>query len=284
MATANSLPLLRSLLFVPGSRADRFSKAHGAGADAICIDLEDAVLPSDKGLARQAVIDYLNNGARVSDVVIRVNHLLSDTGVADIKAIVANNRHPAAIMLPKTANSEEVAVADELLSGTGIALIGLLETVSGVQNAAAIACASERVEALMFGGADYSAEIGCAFGYQPLLLARMQLCQAKAAKAIQLIDVPHINMQDLEQCYQETMQVKDLGFTAKSAIHPKQLDAIHNAFTPSKEEISDAKAIVDAVTSDDAGVLVVNGRMIDRPIILSAKRTMALAKAAGVDE
>ncbi|TKB43262.1 HpcH/HpaI aldolase/citrate lyase family protein [Thalassotalea mangrovi] len=278
-----SLPLLRSLLFVPGSRPERFEKALLSGADMTCIDLEDAVLPEDKTSARQSVRDYLSETEHADKVVIRVNPSLSTEGQADIAALLTAGQHPRAIMLPKASSAEEIAAVCQQLNQTDIRLIALLETVQGVQQAAAIGQASDRVDALMFGGADYSADIGCEFSYEPLLLARMQLVQAKASqpRQMQLIDVPHIDLTELEHCFADTSKVKALGFTGKAAIHPKQLTAIHKAFTPTEKEIANAKAIIDAVPSDNAGVVVVNGRMVDRPIILAARRTLALAAIAG---
>ncbi|TRX55067.1 HpcH/HpaI aldolase/citrate lyase family protein [Thalassomonas sp. M1454] len=272
-----SLPIIRSLLFVPGSRPERFAKAAGAGADIICIDLEDAVLPADKATARQAVVNYLKDNNKL---VVRINHIASSDGIDDLTAMLNAENTPLAIMLPKTASADEIELVVSKIANTEIKIIALLESVAGVQNAAAIALADDRVEALMFGGADYSAEIGAEFSYEPLLLARSQLVQAKAAKSIQLIDVPHIDIKNIDELSQETSKVKALGFTGKAAIHPIQLDAIHQAFSPTNEEIEQAQSILASVTSIDAGVVVVNGRMIDRPIIVAAQRTMALANVA----
>jgi len=277
------IPWLRSLLFVPGSRPERFDKALLSGADMICIDLEDAVLPDDKAEARQAVLNYLSETENADKVIIRINPSLTTEGQADIEALLTAGKHPRAIMLPKASSAEEVAAVGQQLNKSTMRLIALLETVQGVQQAAAIGQASDRVDALMFGGADYSADIGCEFSYEPLLLARMQLVQAKASQSrqIQLIDVPHIDLTDIDDCSAESSKVKALGFTGKAAIHPKQLPAIHDAFTPTDKAIANAQAIVDAVPSDDAGVVVVNGRMVDRPIILAARRTLELAEVAG---
>ncbi|WNC72129.1 CoA ester lyase [Thalassotalea psychrophila] len=270
------LPMLRSLLFVPGSRPDRFEKAANAGSDIICIDLEDAVMPADKAQARASVVKYL---ATNNNVVVRINHILTATGIDDLTALINAENSPMAIMLPKTSCPTEIDQAVAIIGTKNIEIIALLESVAGVNNSQLIA-ACDQVSALMFGGADYSAEIGAEFSYEPLLLARSQLVQAKAVKAIQLIDVPHIDIKQLDDLQHETAKVKALGFTAKAAIHPCQLDAIHQEFTPSELEVHNAEEIVSQIDNEDAGVLVINGRMIDRPIILAAKRTIALAQAA----
>lgn len=266
--------LIRSLLFVPGSKSERFDKALNAGADLICIDLEDAVLPSDKTSARASVVDYLK--AVQSPVCVRMNPLSTELGQADLQALV--EAQPAFVMLAKCESSIEVQKVASVLCDTEI--IGLIETPTGLAKAKDIASASEQVTALMFGGADMSAELGCDFAYEPLLFVRSQLVLACASAKVELIDVPFINIKDESGLIQETQKIKALGFTAKAAIHPCQIAGIHQAFSPSSQQISHAKQVLEAVDGvEDAGVIVVNGRMIDRPIILASKRILALAEA-----
>ena len=262
-------------MFVPGSRPDRFEKAAAAGADLICIDLEDAVLPSDKDSARQAVVEFVKNNDL--PVCVRVNPVDTMTGKADLSALA--DVKPAFVMLAKCASAEQVTVADQIL-GKQSQIIGLIETPQGLDNATDIGLASERLIALMFGGADMSAELGCDFAYEPLLFVRSQLVFAAAKAGVDLIDVPFVDIKNEAGLAEETKKIKALGFTAKAAIHPCQLAGIHQAFTPTQDQIARAQAVVDAVDGPDAGVVVVNGRMVDRPIILAAQRTLALAEKA----
>jgi citrate lyase beta subunit len=155
-------------------------------------------------------------------------------------------------------------------------LIALIETPTGLENAKEIA-RCQRVDALMFGGADMSAELRCQFAYEPLLFVRSQLVIAAASAGINLIDVPFINLKDNLGLIEETQKVQALGFTGKAAIHPNQVHTIHQAFAPTKAQVEYAQAVVDAVDSPDAGVVVVNGRMIDRPIILASEKVLQLA-------
>jgi citrate lyase subunit beta/citryl-CoA lyase/(S)-citramalyl-CoA lyase len=130
----------------------------------------------------------------------------------------------------------------------------------------------------MFGGADMSAELGCEFSYEPLLHVRSQLVFAAAKAKVGLIDVPYVNIKDEAGMTEETNKVKALGFTAKAAIHPCQIDAIHQAFRPTPAQVEYAQNVMAALDSPDAGVVVVNGRMVDRPIILASQRILALAE------
>ncbi len=267
--------LLRSLLFVPGSKPERFSKAIAAGADMVCIDLEDAVLPEDKDIARKAVVDFIKQ----SDVKIcvRINPIDSWLGQADVAALSKVN--PDFIMLAKCSSEQDIHQAVDAFQG-GTKLIGLIETIDGLNNAEQIASASDRVAALMFGGADMAAELRCDFSYQPLLFARSQLVMAAAKAKIDLIDVPFVDIKNDQGLGEETRQVRALGFTGKAAIHPNQIASIHQAFTPDADQVAYARAVMEAVDGPDAGVVVVNGRMVDRPIILASQRILALADAA----
>lgn len=269
--------VIRSLLFVPGSKPGRFEKALNAGADLVCIDLEDAVLPSDKLTAREAVINAVRHFGR--QLCVRVNPLSSPLGVDDLLSLA--KVQPQFVMLAKCDSVEHIDRACELLENTETRIIALIETIEGLAQAANIAARSDRVTALMFGGADLSAELRCDFTYEPLLHVRSQLVLAAASAGKDLIDVPFVNIKDDAGLLAETQKIKALGFTAKAAIHPCQINTIHRAFCPTDAQIEKARAIQNAVNGqDDAGVVVVNGQMVDRPIILAAKRTLQLASAA----
>jgi len=266
---------IRSLLFVPGSRPERFSKALNAGADMICIDLEDAVLPSDKTSARMSVIDFIENCERVDEVCVRINPVDTDTGKADLKALSTVNF--AAVMIAKCGSAGDVNQVESAFKNS-INIIPLIESIQGLDNASQVASASKQVKALMFGGADMSAELHCEFSYEALLFVRSQLVLAAARENISLIDVPYVDINNESGLICESEKVRALGFSAKAAIHPRQIDAIHAAFTPTKEQIDYAEAVLEAVDNPDAGAVVVQGKMVDRPIILASQRIVALAK------
>lgn len=266
---------IRSLLFVPGSRPERFSKALNAGADMICIDLEDAVLPSDKKSARMSVIDFIANCERADEVCVRINPVDTDNGKADLKALSTVNF--AAVMIAKCSSANDVNQVETTLTNS-IDIIPLIESIQGLDNASQIASASKQVRAMMFGGADMSAELRCEFSYEALLFVRSQLVLAAARENIALIDVPYVDINNESGLMNESEKVRALGFCAKAAIHPRQIDAIHGAFSPTKVQIDYAEAVLEAVDNPDAGAVVVQGKMVDRPIILASQRIVALAK------
>lgn len=270
------MTIIRSLLFVPGSKPERFQKALNANSDLMCIDLEDAVLPQDKLSARQAVVDFIRAGYR--NVCVRLNPLTTALGKEDLDAIAMVK--PAFIMVAKCESTDEIATASQAFKNSDTQFIALIETPKGLENAYDIACASNDLRALMFGGADMSAELRCEFSYEPLLFVRSQLVIAAAKANVDLIDVPYIDIKDEQGLITETQKIKALGFTAKAAIHPNQIKPIHETFMPSEQQVEYANAVLSAVDGkEDAGVVVVNGRMVDRPIILASKRVLQLAQA-----
>tara|TARA_R110000744_G_scaffold74005_6_gene147988 strand:- start:875 stop:1705 length:831 start_codon:yes stop_codon:yes gene_type:complete len=269
--------ILRSLLFVPGSRPERFEKALGAGADLVCIDLEDAVLPDDKDSARDAVLACVQ---KTPTLCVRINPVGTQTGEKDLKAFANAPIAPDAVMLAKCESAEDVQQAQRVIGKGNTRFIPLIETLEGLENAYQIASASDQVEHIMFGGADMAAELRCEFSYQPLLFVRSQLVIAAAKANVGLIDVPYVDIKNEAALMDETNQVKALGFSAKAAIHPCQINVIHQAFMPSAEQVAYAQQVMAAVDGPDAGVVVVNNKMVDRPIILACQRTLALVKNA----
>lgn len=265
--------LLRSLLFVPGSMPQRFDKAKAAGADLVCIDLEDAVLPEDKDNARKQVVEYLSGNKE--GVCVRINAIDSLLGEADVAALAKVN--PDYVLLAKCESVEDIKKAAGAFKGK-TKVIAVIETLLGLENADHIATASEKVVGLMFGGADMAAELGCDFDFQPLLLARSQLVMAAAKAKIEVIDVPFVDFKNEQGLLEETLKVKSLGFTGKAVIHPVQVSVVHQGFMPTDKQLAYAQAVVDAVDGPDAGVVVVDGKMVDRPIILASYRMLARAK------
>lgn len=270
--TGETVMTLRSLLFVPGSRPDRFHKALASGADLVCIDFEDAVLPESKVEARSRVVDWLGEQRELSQLCVRVNPPLGELGTQDVAAL-AEVEGLAWIMLPKVSAEREVRQVAERLPGVGI--IALIESPAGVLRAPAIATADPALRAIMFGGADFCAEMGCDMAWEPLLAARGQLALVAGAAGLKLIDVPFMDVKDAEGLETETRAVLSLGFSAKAAIHPKQVPVINRVFSPTEEQIAWARSVIDAVKDDENAAGVVNGKFVDRPIILRARHVLS---------
>ncbi|WP_163930588.1 CoA ester lyase [Paraferrimonas sp. SM1919] len=271
------MALIRSLLFVPGNRPQRFAKAYNAGSDLICIDLEDAVPLADKNQAREQVQAYIENQR---DICVRINPLDSEEGLRDLEALA--KAPPTVIMLAKCQSAQQVEQANRALAATDCQIIPLIESIAGLENAKDIA-SCDNLKAMMFGGADMASELRCAFSYEPLLMVRSQLVLAAAKYNIDLIDVPFIDVKDEQGLLEETRKVRALGFTGKAAIHPKQLAGIHQGFLPSVKQLEFANEVIAAFEKSQSSVLVIDGKMIDKPIIEACQRHLALAQAAAKD-
>jgi citrate lyase beta subunit len=273
----------RSMLFVPGDRPERFDKAAASGADAICIDLEDAVVAARKALARDALLAFLRRRQAQVFVCVRINSLRSAEGLRDLLALFDAPRADA-VVLPKTQGADELRLASEVCGGAGRQQwIALIESPAGLLQAPAIAANAPDLAALMFGGADFSAEIGSSFEWEALALARQTLVHAAALSRLPVIDVPYLDIQDAHGLRTETRRVASLGFTCKAAIHPSQVPVIQESFTPTPAQLARAKRIVEASQSSGAGgVITVDGTMVDGPVLASARRTLGRAPSGGV--
>jgi len=258
-----------ALLFVPGDRPDRFAKAAGSGADAVIVDLEDAVATERKAAARQAVRAAFDGGLRA---YVRINSVADPDGVADLAALAGSDT--LGVMLPKTANAREVEVVVRSMR-PGTAVIALIESLIGMRNIETIAGAPG-VSALAFGAYDFSSELGA----QPLpeVLApwRSRLVfEARAAK-VASFDAPFAGLHDDAAMAVEARRAADFGFDGKLAVHPRQVPIIQNAFRPTADEIARAQAIVGG---NSGGATAVDGEMIDGPLLNAARRILARASA-----
>ncbi|KAA0677257.1 CoA ester lyase [Roseomonas genomospecies 6] len=277
----------RSYLFVPGARPDRFAKALAAGADAVIIDLEDAVAPADKDGARAAVCAFLRERPTESGpaVFVRTNSLRSRTGLLDILALTDGGAPGwAGILLPKVDGAEDVRLAAGLLDEQGLpgTLGALIESAAGLENVMAIAAASPRLSFLMFGGADLSGELRVPLEWEPLLFARSRVVHAASRFGLDALDMPWIALDDEEGYRRELARSVLHGFTARSAIHPKQIAAIHDAYTPSPEAVVQAGRVLAAFEAAGGGVCTLDGKLVERPLVQGSHRILALARRAGM--
>lgn len=267
--------LRRSLLFVPGSRPDRFAKALGAGADSICIDLEDAVPPGGKDQARAAALDWIGQAEPAgTEIVLRINAPDSAEGRADLEALAAARRQPDAVMVPKTNAPADLAP----LEGAG-PVIPIIETAAGLRQAWAIAAAPD-VAAILFGAVDLAADLGCAPEWEPLLGARHRLVMAAACARVGLYDVPAVDVRDLDGLTETTRRAKALGFTGRACIHPGQVAPVNTVFTPDEDEAERARRVVEAFDAAGGGAALLDGKLIEKPVALAARRTLDAARAA----
>jgi (S)-citramalyl-CoA lyase len=269
----------RSWLFTPATKPDRFNRAAGAGADALIIDLEDAVAPADKASARQAALDWLAAPGTSDGVLraVRINQPGTPWGLEDLLGLVRSAAKPDVVVVPKTESADVLRLVDRLFveAGKEIQLVALIESARGVAEAASIAQATPRLGALFFGAADHAADLGAECAWEPMLHARSSVINAAALAGLATIDSPFFAIADDDGLRRETAAVVRLGFTAKAAIHPRQVAAINEALTPSAEQVAEARLILE---ENAKGVGVVGGRMIDEAVARKARRTLAAAR------
>jgi citrate lyase subunit beta/citryl-CoA lyase/(S)-citramalyl-CoA lyase len=269
--------MIRSLLFVPGARPERFAKACEAGADAVCIDLEDAVPRGEKAGARAAVIDYLANKQQHPRVGLRINRIGSEFGVADLGALAASAAKPAFVMVPKVESAEELGVGSDALGAPK--LWPVIESALGMHRAWDIAGA-RGVEGVLFGGADYSADIGAALDWEPMLFARSMLVNACAGAGVELLDVPYLDVNDDVGLTETTRRARAVGFTGRACIHPGQVVGVNAVFTPSAAEIAHARRVLGAFEDARGAATLLDGKLIELPVIRAARRALAAAGEA----
>ncbi len=271
----------RSFIFSPGLRPDMFPKALACGTDIVCVELEDGIAPKDKQQARQHALALFATPQADDGVerIVRINCLRSAFGLADVQAVLGTPTPPAGLLLPNVVSPDEITWLDDLLTERGhdTRLHIIIETNAALESAHEIARASARIEALFFGGVDMAAELRCRNAWEPLLYARSRVVHAAAATGIDVIDVPYLDLDDLSGMEREACLAKELGFSGKGAIHPKQIPILNQVFTPSESEIAHAQKILHAFEAADTGLVVVDGKLIEKPVIREMRRVLSIA-------
>ena len=266
---------LRSLLFVPGDSPRKLAKAVEAPADALIVDWEDAVADHNKELARTSTLDALPALlAHKMAVFVRLNAGDKETAVADCRTL----RQCAAdgVVVPKCETARDV---EDLLGELpeAMAIVPLIESPTGLLQAARIADCSNRVPALMFGAEDYTAkaQILRTAGEPEVLFARSGVVNAARAMRKEVFDSPLMQYRDLEAVRQAAWRSRRLGFSGQAAIHPAQVEVINEVFLPSQEEMEAAQAIVHRYEEHRGGVYGVAGSLEDHPTVRRALRLIA---------
>ena len=285
----------RSMLFLPGNTPNIIQNAEILGADAVILDLEDAVAPTEKDSARILVRNAMRYmGFGKCEVIVRINSIDTDFWRRDLDAIIPQK--PGLIMPPKTATAEDVKTVDayitELEEKLGmekntVGLIPLIETALGVENAFQIASASKRVKAIFLGGEDLTADLHCKRTKEgnEINYARTRLVCAARAAGVEVYDTPFTDVNDDEGIYTDAQYAKSLGFTGKSAISPRHVKAINEVFSPSLKDIDYAYEVMEAIRigkEQGKGAVALRGKMIDAPIVARAQQTIEMAVELGL--
>lgn len=271
----------RCVLFVPGSRPERFAKAIASGADQVVLDLEDAVGPADKDSARASVLQFLERCRTDIPGVecgLRINPPATAEGARDLRSLAEIAVDPDFVMIPKVESAADIRIVDGVLAGREARLVPLIESPRGLLAAEAIASASARVSALMFGGYDYAMALRGRPCWDSFLAARSRLAIVAAASGVGFIDVPHLAVDDPAALAEETDRVIALGATAKAAIHPAQVAIIQARFLPTAAQLEWARRVIEALEGRAGEAVAVDGKLVDRPIELAARQAMALGQ------
>ena len=271
----------RSLLFVPALRPDRFYKALESGADIVCVDMEDATPRDRKDEGRALALPLFKNITHPNvEWMARINSLSTADGLKDLTAIIDSDAPPPSIMVPKVRSAEEIQLLDQLLIGRAGAIryCIIIETNQGLERVMDIARASPRIDSMIMGGVDLSADLRCAKEWEPLLYARSRIVHAAASAGIDLLDVPFLNLDDEAGLREETIRAAKLGSTGKASIHPKQIAIINEVFSPSAEVIAKAKKVCAAFENEKSGLVVIDGELIELPVVRTSYRILAIAE------
>ncbi len=287
---------LRSLLYVPGNSPSMVQNCMVLGADAVILDLEDAVALTEKDAARSLVrhaletLDFMG-----TTVFVRVNGADTPFFEEDIRAIVP--ARPDGIRLPKTDGADDVLRADALMTRIereaglpegSVVIQAMVETARSLLHAYDVASASPRVSGISIGGQDFAADLGIRRTRDggELLYARAAIVTAAKAAGVDAFDTVFTNVNDCDGLFADAAAAANMGFSGKAAIHPSQVAVIHRAFRPEEKEVRKAARVVRAAREAEergVGVIAVDGRMVDAPVVAQARRTIELARIAGME-
>jgi citrate lyase subunit beta / citryl-CoA lyase len=273
-AAQRPLEALRSMMFTPGNRPDLVAKAIRSGTDAVIVDLEDAVAPDKKVAARRVLGEWLAS-ARTT-VVVRINSIDSpwfrdDLALCALPAV-------SAVMLPKAERAQDLAAVSE--SAPGKPLLPLIETAAGFDGMRSVAQASH-VERLVFGSIDFQLDLGISGEGDELLYFRSQIVLAsRLANLAAPVDGVSTSIDDMQALQGDAERARRLGFGAKLCIHPGQVDIVNRSFSPSEVEVLWAQHVLDAAARSNGAAVAVDGKMVDRPVILRAQALLDMRRTA----
>ena len=262
---------LKSWLFTPGTKSDHFDRAAESHADALIIDLEDAVAPESKIEAREAALLYLvGTSAGRLPCALRINTPTTRVGLDDLQALLISAANPDYLIVPKCGSSALIGLVQTLLreAGKSTEVIALIETARGVAALDEIVGGDIKPAALLFGAADMAADLGAETAWEPLLWIRSRIVQAAATAEIAVLDSPYFDIANADALMHETKASASLGFHGKCAIHPAQIATINEVLTPTAEEVAKARQIL---LVNQQGVGSVDHQMVDEAVARKAR-------------
>jgi citrate lyase subunit beta/citryl-CoA lyase len=285
--------LRRTMLYVPGNNPGMLRDAHIYGSDSIMFDLEDSVSLAEKDAARSLVYNALTHiDYAGKETVVRVNALNTEFGREDFKAMVA--ARPDLIRLPKAETAQDVITVDQLLTEleahyglphNSIGLMAAVESALGLINAYQIAAASPRMVGIAIGAEDFVTDLKTSRSVtgEELLVARSMLVYAARAAGIAALDTVYSDVNNEDGFRKEVALIKQLGFDGKSVINPRQIEPTHEIYTPGEKELLHAQRVLEAIEEANqkhSGVISLDGKMIDKPVVERARRIIELYQAS----
>lgn len=277
--------IYRSLLFTPGTKKERLLKSIGSGADALLWDLEDAVHPDDKGHARKIIAEALDELGEIpaKPIFLRVNQFGTEWYNDDVK--LAQHQYVTGVMLPKAESAEQAAETWQRMGSQG-ELIVLVETAAGVIQLENI-FSNPHISGVAFGAIDYAVDLDLTLteaGLEVLYARSCIVTHAKAAGIPGVYDTVFPDVHNADSLQKRAASTRALGFNGQMAIHPKQLETIHEVYSPSREQIDWAVKVLRHADNEakGAGVFMLDGKMVDRPVIEKAKQIYAAAERYGL--
>ncbi len=295
----NREKLRRTVMYAAGNNAALVRDAGIYGADSVIYDVEDSVSVYEKDSARQLVFHALTRMRRTCEIGVRINHISTPWGRDDLDMLLPAK--PDYIRLPKGESGDEIRELDRIITQAEqkcgfepgcIRIMVSIENPKGLRNAYEIATASPRMIAIAIGGEDFAAALKTEktkgneiTGGREIFVPRGLLVLAAKEAGIQAIDSVFSDLNDTEGLRNDTLLAKEMGFDGKSCVNPRQISAIHEVFTPDRKDIAYARrvlAVFDEAVSKNSGVIALDGKMIDMPMVTRANRILALAAAAGV--
>ncbi len=287
------MKIRRALLYMPGDSRPKIEKAISLKVDSICMDMEDGTAHNRKEKAREVIAEALQElDFGRSEKLVRINGIGTGLEADDLSMTLPH--HPDGVVIPKVESLADVAWVSEQIEAmelsqgwelNSIRILAILESAKGIANLRDIAT-HPRLDALIFGAEDYSASVGAkrTRGGQEVLYARSKVVLHAAVNDLQALDIVFVDFKDSVSLKIEALQGAQLGFTGKQIIHPNQLAPVQEAFSPTDAEINDAQRLLaafDAAEAEGAGVIAFDGKMVDMPLVKSARNVIERAKAAG---
>lgn len=258
----------------------QYPAALRSGADVCTLDLEDSVPPARRELAR-GIAGRLFKRPTGCVRALRINSVRSTDGLRDILALAYGTVRPDVLLVPKVECAHDVLILEDMLGAEAaeIDFLVTIETAAGLSAVEQIATASPRVRALVFGAADFAADLGVSMDWEPLLYARSRVVAAAAAAGIPAIDAPTFDLGDELALKVDVNRSRELGFGGKAAVHPRQVPVINDGFTPLRSEVERARRVIDVARDQSGEIGVLDGQMVGPPMVAAAHRLLRRAKA-----